>query len=199
MKNKTAKIYSKKDYADANGMLTTIWGPGVWHFLHTISFNYPTHPTKIVKHQYMDFVQQLQYVLPCGKCRENLKTNFKHLPLTMKHMTDRRSFSTYIYKLHELVNKMLNKKSGLSYDVVRERYEHFRARCTQTEAEKVAVVKEDEDKHMSGCIYPLTGEKTKCVLHFVPQSKKTETFVIDKKCLKKRFTSKKIKGRLRVI
>ena len=36
----------KKDFENNNGMLTTVWGPGLWHTLHTISFNYPIKPTK---------------------------------------------------------------------------------------------------------------------------------------------------------
>ena len=43
-------------------------------------------------------------------------------------MKNRFTFSKYIYDLHEIVNKMLKKKSNLSYCDVRERYEHFRAR-----------------------------------------------------------------------
>ena len=27
-------------------MLTTVWGPSMWHYLHTMSFNYPNNPTK---------------------------------------------------------------------------------------------------------------------------------------------------------
>ena len=27
-------------------MLTSVWGPGMWHYLHTMSFIYPTNPTK---------------------------------------------------------------------------------------------------------------------------------------------------------
>ena len=42
---------------------------------------------------------------------------------------NRESLSRWVYELHEVVNKMLGKKSGLSYDDVRERYENFRARC----------------------------------------------------------------------
>ena len=38
-------VYSKKDYTSGDGMLTTIWGPSLWHFLHTMSFNYPNKPT----------------------------------------------------------------------------------------------------------------------------------------------------------
>ena len=57
-------------------MLTTVWGPGMWHYLHTMSFNYPVSPTKEDKKHYFDFIINLQYVLPCGKCRKNLKKNF---------------------------------------------------------------------------------------------------------------------------
>ena len=32
---------------------------------------------------------------------------------------------------------MLKKKSGLSYEDVRERYEHFRARCSETSVDKI--------------------------------------------------------------
>ena len=36
----------KKDYENNNGMLTTVWGPSLWHSIHTMSFNYPVKPTK---------------------------------------------------------------------------------------------------------------------------------------------------------
>ena len=49
----------------------------------------------------------------------------------MENMKSRDTFSRYIYDLHEVINTMLNKKSGLTYEVVRERYEHFRSRCTK--------------------------------------------------------------------
>ena len=45
-------------------------------------------------------------------------------------MRNRTSFSKWVFKLHELINTMLGKKSGLRYCDVRERYEHFRSRCT---------------------------------------------------------------------
>ena len=27
-------------------MVTSIWGPPMWHYLHTMSFNYPVNPTQ---------------------------------------------------------------------------------------------------------------------------------------------------------
>jgi hypothetical protein len=124
--------------------------------------------------------------LPCGKCRKNLKKNFKKLPLTWKTMENREKFSIYIYKLHELVNKMLNKTSGLTYNDVRERYEHFRARCAKS-IKEINKEKEVEKEPEKGCIEPLYGEKSKCVLKIVPQDTKCETFTINEKCIKKKL------------
>ena len=49
MRNKTNKVFKKQDYESNDGMLTSIWGPSLWHSLHTMSFNYPNKPTKIQK------------------------------------------------------------------------------------------------------------------------------------------------------
>jgi hypothetical protein len=173
-KNNTRKsscVYDSNDFNDKNGMLTTIWGPGMWHFLHTMSFNYPNQPTKIQKKQYKDFIISLKHILPCGKCRENLATNFKIMPLKAKHMKNRENFSKYVYDLHELVNKQLDKTSGLTYEVVRERYEHFRARCNGTKKSHV------------GCAKASRAKKTKSVINIVPNSK-CKTLKIDRRCFK---------------
>jgi len=179
---KTKSVYSENDYNSNDGMLTSVWGPGMWHYLHTMSFNYPVNPTCHNKEQYRSFVLSLRHVLPCGKCRKNLCKNFKKLPLKMKHMESRDTFSKYIYDLHELVNKMLNKNSGLSYKEVRERYEHFRARCAKTYKD---IKRKTMKKSEKGCTEPLYGEKSKCILKIVPQETKCKTLEIDEKCVKK--------------
>ena len=52
-------------------MLTKVWGPMMWGFLHTISFNYKVHPTEEDKDNYRSFIYSLKHVLPCRYCREN--------------------------------------------------------------------------------------------------------------------------------
>ena len=113
--NTKTRVFKKSDFYSGDGMVTKIWGPAFWHTLHTISFNYPVNPTEEDKKHYRDYILSLQFILPCKYCRQNLKTNFKNLPLNMCHMKNRDSFSRYIYELHELINKMLKKKSGLTY------------------------------------------------------------------------------------
>ena len=107
--NKTKRVFKKKDFSSGDGMLTSVWGPSLWHYLHTMSFNYPINPTENDKKNYMTFILNLKNVLPCRYCRENLKNNFKKLPLTIKDMQNRHTFSKYVYELHELINKMLSK------------------------------------------------------------------------------------------
>jgi hypothetical protein len=181
------RVFKKNDFYSGDGFLTTVWGPATWHVLHTISFNYPVKPTQEQKVQYRNFVLSLQNVLPCGACRKNLKTNFKHLPLKMSDMKSRETFSKYIYNLHELINKMLNKKSNLTYCDVRERYEHFRARCTDNKPKifKFSDIKTRKNKE-KGCTEPLYGKKARCILNIVPQDEKGQSIQIDKKCIKSR-------------
>ena len=195
---RVSHIYSKSDFSSGDGMLTTVWGPSMWHFLHTMSFNYPVKPTAEDKKHYSDFIYNLQYILPCGHCRKNLKNNFKSFPLKPCHLENRNNFSRYIYGLHELINKMLNKKSGLKYCDIRERYEHFRSRCTEEKPKLWDFEKEkaERDKKFNqnkskkekekGCTEPLYGEKSKCIIKIVPQTEKCGSFEMDNRCVKQR-------------
>ena len=202
MKN-VKRTFKRKDYISGDGMVTTIWGPGMWHFLHTTSFNYPINPTDKDKIHYKSFIENLQYVLPCKYCRQNLTRNLKLMPLTIKVMESRDSFSRYIYKLHETVNKLLNKISGLSYCDVRERYEHFRSRCTQDSKEANDIIEPMKKTHKNknknkrgpenGCTEPLYGQKAKAVIQIVPKTKVCDTLQIDERCLKE-YKSTKIES-----
>ena len=188
-KNKTKRIYKKSEYNSGDGMLTSVWGPSMWHYLHTMSFNYPVKPTPEEKKHYKEFILSLQHVLPCKYCRINLKKNFAALPLTAKHMESRDTFSRYVYNLHEIVNKMLQKKSGLSFCDVRDRYEHFRSRCTLEKPKlfsRKLINKTKKNKKEKGCTEPLYGKKSKCVIKIVPQEQQEKTFQMDKKCIKMR-------------
>ena len=179
------KVFTRKHYNSGDGMLTTVWGPSLWHYLHTMSFNYPVKPTVQEKRHYKNFIINLQYTLPCKYCRVNLKKNFKHMPLQSCHMKNRNTFSRYVYQLHELINRMLKKKSGLSYCDVRERYENFRAHCLEDKKKKIFKFKKTKKQKEKGCTTPLYGKKAKCIIKIVPQEDKCKTLQIDNKCIKK--------------
>lgn len=206
-------VFQKKDFESSDGMLTYVWGPSLWHFLHTMSFNYPVKPSCDDKHHYMDYIKSLEFILPCRYCRENLKRNLKETNFTMSDMKSRDTFSKYVFNLHNHINTMLGKKNILTYEEVRERYENFRSRCANKKSKKVKKFKMAgaEQKNLDasnkkclqqgknrnqthnkvvekemGCVTPLQGIKSKCVIRIVPKTKKVKTFYMDPKCKTKR-------------
>jgi len=179
-KKKTKKrTYKLKDYNSGDGMLTSVWGPGLWHYLHTMSFNYPVQPTIDDKKNYRNFVLSLKYVLPCKFCRINLIDNLKKIPLNDKVLKNRANFSKWMFYLHEHVNKMLKKKSGLSYCDVRDRYENFRSRCSKKDInKKLNKNLNKKKKKENGCVDPMHGKKRKCVIRIIPKEVRTPTLKI---------------------
>lgn len=176
-------VFGNKDFNSADGMLTAVWGPGLWHTLHTMSFNYPIHPTHTQKLDYFNYLKSLQKVLPCKYCRENYEKNIMSAGFNTGIFDNRMKFSKFIYDLHNEVNIMLGKKKFLTFDKVRVRYEHFRSRCLEKDKGKRA-------GYEDGCTDPLYGLKSKCIIKIVPKDKKESTFQIDPKCKLERLCRK---------
>jgi hypothetical protein len=178
-------IFTTDDYNSKDGMLTSIWGPLVWHFLHIISFNYPINPTNQDKQNYKNYLLSLGKILPCKYCRDNFDKNLKKCKFSDKVFKDRTTFSKFIYCFHNEVNKMLDKNIFETYSFVRDRYETFRARCIN---ETPLIPRNTEQ----GCLIPYYGVKARSIISIVPKNSKQESFQIDNKCkLKKLSKSKK--------
>lgn len=144
------------EYA-ANGMMTKIWGPGAWLFLHSVTFGYPMDPKKFdvdnnlpegtTEGRYRDFFTQIGFVFPCRYCRESYQEFIKEIPIQTE---SRAALTKWLYDIHERVNKKLNVKGGVTYEDVVERYESYRAKC---------------DPKKNGCTIPINGaiRKKSCV------------------------------------
>jgi hypothetical protein len=195
VKKTLKKTFTKKDYDNDQGMLTSVWGPAIWHYLHTLSFNYPVKPTINDKKCYRAFILNLKHTLPCKYCRDNFKNNLKMMPLKCNDLKNRTSFSRWMFKMHELINIMLGKKSGLKYCDIRDRYENFRSRCTidkkRTNVKKMnsflkKTRQNKKNKKESGCTEALYGKPSKCIVKIIPLNNRIKSFQMDKKCIKKR-------------
>jgi hypothetical protein len=97
------------------------WGPSAWRFIHAVSFTYPNNPTQEEKKQYIDFILNLQNILPCFACREHLKHNLRDLNFNIEHMKNRKTFSKFTVDLHNMVNRQLG-KSIKHYEEVKRQY-----------------------------------------------------------------------------
>lgn len=101
-------------------MNSEVWGPHAWIFLHSVTMTYPQHPNEIEKQQYKNFFLNLQNVLPCDKCQEHYIENLKKLPID-NALHSRNDFVEWFIKIHNEVNKVLNKPI-LTYDEVMKEY-----------------------------------------------------------------------------
>ena len=77
---------------------------------------------------------------------------------------------------------MLDKKSNLTYEMVRDRYEHFRARCNEKEKKSEILKQQAYSKKEKGCSDSLHGTKSRSVIHVVPSTSKIQNFKINSKC-----------------
>ena len=206
--------FTDADFRSADGFLTSVWGPSLWMTLHTISLNYPCKPTTAQRKQYKAFFDSLQHVLPCGKCRDNLKTNLKATAYGPHVFASRDTLSKWVHALHTNVNEMLGKPNRVSYDEMRQTYEHFRARCgTVRDPGRRAACKEAAAANAAstmrgggrrhkkgtrrrpggrvahgGCTQPLSGVKSRCVLRIVPAQcgARDSSLSIDERCYRRR-------------
>ena len=151
-----------------NGMMTKVWGPTGWLFLHCVTFGYPyainkSNPEhKYKKEQYKTFFDMIGYVLPCKYCRESYIEFAKEVPIH-KFLNTRKDLCKWLYIIHNKVNNKLGvPQSDIpTFTEVQQFYEQFRAKCKKTSEEERAKNKE------IGCVKPADGTPKRCLINVV--------------------------------
>lgn len=98
-------------------MDSTIWGPGAWIFLHSITFNYPINPTSKEKQEHYNFFKNLENIIPCEICKNHYKNNLQRFPLSNNVLSNKNNLIKWLIDIHNSVNQ-LNNKRIYSYDEV---------------------------------------------------------------------------------
>ena len=156
-----------------NGLMTKIWGPPGWLFLHAVTFGFPDNPDDPDhKHRvihYANFFKSLGHVLPCKYCRESYNEYIREVPIE-PFLKSRDKIIEWLFTIHEKVNDKLGVPhcDRPSLDEVKETYEKYRANCKQT------TDKERRDKLIKGCTIPENGVKKKCLISVVDDVEKFE-------------------------
>ena len=81
----------------------TVWGPAGWHILHRMSFEFVT-----VEDAHR-FIMSLTHILPCQKCRLNLKIHIDKLPIPH----DVKDIPLWMWQLHNRVTHSIGKQTHL--------------------------------------------------------------------------------------
>ena len=148
-----------------NGMVTKIWGPPGWLFLHSVTFGYPetiTTENKDIATHYKDFFNSLGNVLPCKYCRDSYNKYISELPVEY-FLKSRKDLTKWLYLIHNKVNEKLGVPGCdiPSFEELENKYEKYRASCKQT------TTGERSDRIINGCVVPENGIKKKCLLSVV--------------------------------
>ena len=159
-----------------NGLMTRIWGPSGWLFLHSITFGFPykidpTNPEHIAKqNDYYRFFYYLGKVMPCKYCRDSYMDFFtKQSP--MSKLGSRKEFTKWLYDIHNLVNDKLGVPSceRPSFEEVEEQYQSYRAACKPlTESER-------SNNAGKGCVAPEDGKPKRSVIKVIEYTKQPTT------------------------
>lgn len=87
-----------------------IWGRPGWTFLHLVTCEYPDNPTDQDKINYKQFFTDVQYILPCSKCKNHYASNLQKYPITENVLKDRYSLMNWLIDVHNQVNYDTGKK-----------------------------------------------------------------------------------------
>ncbi len=154
-----------------NGMMTKVWGPTGWMFLHCVTFGYPPQPeiydrdnnyeVGTTRRNYGIFFKEVGNILPCKYCRDSYRDFYNKDPVT-QHLDNRMSLIKWFWKMHNKVNDKL----GIKYcdsnfkDFVK-KYETYRAKC------KAFTKKEIKTNSEKGCVTPADGTPKKCLIEII--------------------------------
>ena len=93
-------------------MMTNVWGPPGWVFLHSITMGYPykinpKNKKDISRKEYTKiFFNSLGHVFPCKYCRESYSKYISQHPID-KHLNTRKKLVKWFYDIHNKVNQKL--------------------------------------------------------------------------------------------
>jgi len=151
-----------------NGMMTKVWGPGGWLFLHCITFGYPykidnenlEHLKK--KNMFKQFFHLLGHVLPCKYCRNSYIEYIHKIPID-NYLENRHDLTKWLYIIHNKINNKLGvpECNIPSFKDVKKTYEEYRAKCSKTTDE------ERENNMAKGCVTPADGTPRQCIVKIV--------------------------------
>lgn len=95
----------------------SVWGPFFWHTIHIAALGYPKNPTYTDKRAAKEFFEALQFMLPCGVCRDHYANHIKSKPIST-FLDKRADLFRWTIDIHNEVNRSLNKPQWTEQEVM---------------------------------------------------------------------------------
>jgi hypothetical protein len=85
-----------------------VWGPHYWFFLHTVSYNYPDNPNKVLKRKYYDLIMNFPVFIPDNESRKYFMLLLDKYPIS-PYLDNSIDFQKWVHFIHNKVNERLHK------------------------------------------------------------------------------------------
>ena len=166
---------TSSDPNSKNGMMTKVWGPAGWLFLHCVTFGYPENPDLYdienglapgtTRSRYKRFFMEIGNILPCKYCRESYKDFIKVDAIDI-NLKNRSSLIEWLWRIHNKINlKLVLNYCDATITNIKNRYETFRAKCNALSPSEIKLNSE------KGCITPADGIPKKCKIEIIKTDK----------------------------
>ena len=152
-----------------SGIMTKVWGPGCWIFLHCLVTGYPDKiDLKNRKHQSrrkhtIQFFKHFAHILPCKYCRESFIEFSKEMPIE-EYVNSNHDLCFWLYTMHNKVNDKLGIKENVpTFKQVCKKYTTYKASCDKV---KKGCIKGDNNisKHCKISIESFQSPKKKLTI-----------------------------------
>jgi len=145
-----------------NGLMTKVWGPPGWFFLHAVTYGFPIDPHEFdvknnltkgtTQKRYHEFFTNVGFILPCKFCRDSYQKFVTETPIALG---SRDELTKWFWTIHNKVNNKLDVDyPEASPENVAIKYERLRAQCSAGKS--------------IGCTIPLNGKKLRSVVIVFP-------------------------------
>lgn len=111
--------------------MSNLWGCASWSFLHNITFNYPLKPNNQDKINFFKYFKYLGFILPCSECKNHYKKLFQYIDIKL-FLNNRYSLIWWLFIIHNLINKRLNKQLYEFKDLIDRYYIFNQSNTCQT-------------------------------------------------------------------
>jgi len=98
-----------------------IWGKSFWNTIYYVVISYSDNPTNDDKVHVKNFLESLQFVLPCETCRDHFAENLKNFPITDNVLSSRSNLLIWVVGINNEVNNRLG-KPNVTIEKIIERY-----------------------------------------------------------------------------
>lgn len=144
-------------------MQVSHWSRAFWTSMFATALGYPGSPKINDQFNYKRFYLDIQYILPCEKCRRHYRKHLKQLPINPFLRGGRKALFAWVLRIHNMVSADLGKPALTASQAMRKYFPDMtlaEARAMGQKIDPVMIKAQsggDQSQSRSGAGYGIAG------------------------------------------